>query len=126
MSEEPLSVLMQKEIAFQRGNTGRFYKTFLYLSKEILKEKLFAYLPLMITGVILVFVALFVAAFINAEKGSRYYCIYYLVGGTKRSCFLIACGNVLGTVAVSALFLTLCLYFAMKKNSPLTLLRKHR
>lgn len=155
---------LNREINSAIVSAGYTYHIFLEKSKELMMERMFSYFPFMITGVLLVFSALFVAAFINVKKGSKYYKVYYLVGGSKQKCFWIACGNVLGTVAVSelfyvllrmllqmftrrnnilfslttgadllaaglyllfALFMGLCMYFAMKKNSPLELLRKH-
>ena len=116
-------------------------------------------------GIILAMISLLTVAFINIEKGSKYYSIYYLVGGSKKKCFNIAMGNVLGIIAVSgimyicgghlvtaytraanivysptagagvfaiilygvfALFMLLCMYIAMRKNSPLEMLRKRK
>lgn len=149
----------------RRIYSGGFpYDIFMNISKDAMKDRLFAYFPFMAIGAVLVLASLLAAAFINVEKGSKYYKVYYLVGGSKQKCFWIACGNVLGTIAVSglfyvllrmllqmftrrnnilfsltaganllaaglyllfALFMGLCMYFAMKKNSPLELLRKH-
>lgn len=144
---------------------GYSYDTFIRLSKDALESKLFVYLPMMISGALLIAVSLFTVAFINVEKGGRYYSIYYLLGGSKRKCFGVSCGNVAGTVLVSgifyillsmvadiycrhnditfnisaggrilaiilygvfALFMLLCMYIAMRKNSPLEMLRKRK
>lgn len=155
---------LNSRIGILVNGAGVTHNSFIDSSKEVLREKLIAYLPLMLTGIILVFVSLFVTAFINVSKGSRYYSIYYLVGANRRTCFWVACGNVVGTVALSAvfylllgeiikiytrrtnivfsfassakylaivlyivfgLFMTACMYLAMKKNSPMEILRKH-
>lgn len=153
-----------KAIARMTLSTSYPHDIFRELSFDKLIGKLFVYIPIIAAGILLAFVSLFTVAFINVEKGSRYYSIYYLVGGNKKECFKIACGNVLGTVAVSAifymlgeillktytrhenivystmpgagmlavglyivfaLFLVICMYWALRKNSPLELLRKH-
>ncbi len=155
---------LDKQINHRLMSGGCTYRIFLNKSQELMKERVLAYFPFMAIGAALVLASLLVAAFINVEKGSKYYKVYYLVGGSKQKCFWIACGNVLGTIAVSglfyvllrmllqmftrrnnilfsltaganllaaglyllfALFMGLCMYFAMKKNSPLELLRKH-
>lgn len=163
LTEEETTKLNQELTVMVRGG-GTPHKVFLSVSGSLLLDKLFVYIPIMAVGLVLTLVALFAIAFVNVEKGARYYSIYYLVGARKRSCFLVACGNILGSVAVSAvfyalgrrlliwytrkenilystmpganvlaaalyllfaLFLAVCMYFAMRKVSPLKLLKKH-
>jgi hypothetical protein len=145
------------------GITGRSYEVFLKLSADALEGKILVYIPMIAAGIVLGLISLFTVAFINIEKGAKYYSIYYLTGANKRQCFRITCGNVIGTMIVSvfayvlgndliilytrkanitygmmsgavlmamgiygvfALFLMICMYLAMRVNSPLELLRR--
>ncbi len=144
---------------------GVVYRAFLEDSTIIVYEKMLAYVPMMVSAFVLSIIAVITVAFINVEKGAKYYSIYYLTGGSKRECFLIASGNVAGTILISVIlyitgneflewftrqrnivystigaarvmaaglyavftvFLVVCMFFAMKQNSPLDMLRKHR
>jgi hypothetical protein len=83
------------------GITGRPYGVFLKLSADALEGKILVYIPMIAAGIVLGLISLFTVAFINIEKGAKYYKIYYLTGANKRQCFQIACGNVIGTIFVS-------------------------
>jgi hypothetical protein len=147
------------------GVTGITYSKFVELSESQLEGKILVYIPMIMSSIILGFVSLFTIAFVNVEKGVKYYSIYSLTGASKRQCFQIASGNVSGTIILSVilfvlgnkliliytrkanitysmmsgaiilticiyalftLFLLLCMYLAMRANSPLKLLRKHQ
>lgn len=164
LSEEERTELY-RQLGLLVNANGYSHETFLSLSKEALVSKMLVYLPMMVAGIILVIISLFTVAFINVEKGGKYYRIYYLNGCTKRKCYAISCGNIFGTVMVSgifyilmsivadiycrsnditfnissggrmlaavlygvfAVFMLLCMYIAMRKNSPLEMLRKRK
>lgn len=164
LSEEDRTEL-HRQLGLLVDANGYSHETFLKLSREALVSKMLVYFPMMVAGIILVIFLLFTVAFINVEKGGKYYRIYYLNGCTKRKCYAISCGNIAGTVLVSgilyillsmvadiycrsnnitfnisaggrilavllygvfAFFMLLCMYIAMRKNSPLEMLRKRK
>ena len=156
---------LSKEISLKLYNSGKTYDVFMEESQDLANQKVMVYLPSMIISILLMLASLYCIAYVNVQKGSRFYSIYYLTGANKRQCNILALSYTVITVALSvlmyimlglcfeayarshnlmysfvagpklmaaglyvvfAVFLSICLYLAMRKRSPLDMLRSQK
>lgn len=126
--EEKEEVCVQ--IYAQTNQYGCSWESFIEPSRELFAVQLYGYLPLIVISLLLILLIVFTTSLISTREASAVYSIYYLTGASKQSCYLIALGNVFGTIAMSALFYAVLraqlLLYAQKNNLTLSLVGTNR
>jgi hypothetical protein len=78
-------------------------------NRTLLLQELVTYVPLLVTGLILIAVCTCAAIYVNQSRGERHYSIFYLVGADSKKRFVICMGNSLGIVLLS-IVLCVCIF----------------
>lgn len=72
-------------------------------NRSLLLQEVITYLPLLVTGLILILVCTYAVIYVNQSRGEKHHSVFYLVGADGKRRFLICMGNSLGIVLLSML-----------------------
>ncbi len=129
MTEEEITEV-SLDIYANNEKCGTSMEKFMATSREMMLDRIFRYLPLTFIGLVLTLMVIVSTSMIHVREAGPIYSIYYLTGASKRKCYIIALGNVFGTIAMSALFYIVLraqlLLYAQKNNLTLSLVGTNR